>query len=197
MRLTVAILAGGRSRRMGFDKSRIRIAGHESLLARQVAVARRLGPVEIVLSCRPDQFPQTPTGVRPAFDDGTCGPLAGLVTSLGAAHGDAVLLLAVDLPGIRPHLLKQIIAATPTNGSTGVLPVTPAGIEPLAGVYPKRALPVAITQLRAAETYSMRSLAKTLHEQDIVRWFKVPVWEAHQFTNLNRPTDLADINTRG
>jgi len=175
---------------MGVDKASLRVPGHPSLLHRQIGVARSLGPVEICLSCRPDQRRWAPPDVRAVVDDGTSGPLGGLAAVLGAARGDAVLLLGVDLACMTPLLLQQIAASAAIDGSRGAVPRTRRGIEPLAAVYPRRARPLVLERLQSRRRLSMRTLAEALHEAGLIRWHSVAPWDEFQFANLNRPTDL-------
>lgn len=107
-----AVLAGGKSRRLGQDKAGLLFAG-QTLLARNLAL---LGNVveKVWISGRQE------TGMKdwtlPA--DSYClpdqrpgqGPLGGLV-SLLRQTGCACLVLPVDLPFMRPELLRQLMAA--------------------------------------------------------------------------------------
>ncbi|NIA25305.1 MAG: NTP transferase domain-containing protein [Gammaproteobacteria bacterium] len=115
------ILAGGVSRRMGTDKALIDVAGLPAV--EWVAAAlRRVCDSTIVLGreklgglrCLPD----IRTSVR--------GPLVGLATALGSAHGQAVLLVAVDQPFLQPRTLQRLLdlasheAVIPVDGARQV-----------------------------------------------------------------------------
>ena len=130
--LTVILLAGGASRRMGRDKALLRIrgrravdllAGHYAHLARTVLVAsgrRRIPRLK---------FPQIsdPEGLR--------GPLAGLEAGLEASRGSWILLVACDQVPLNREALGQLWKAR-----KGVRAVR---LEdgPLPGLYPRALLP--------------------------------------------------------
>lgn len=119
-----AILAGGRSRRMGTDKALVPVGGIPMI----ERVAAALGDVanEVVIVGRHD-----PLAGIPAVPDelpGPRGPLRGLVAALRHAADRPVLLVAVDHPLVRPATLRGLLglfdqdAVVPVEG--GVRQVT-------------------------------------------------------------------------
>lgn len=109
----VGVFVGGRSRRMGRDKATIRV-GPETLLARTVRVAARVGDVVLVGGeGAPGQFPELQRlPDRPAG----LGPAAGLNALLleAASRGvEEALALAVDHPFLEAADLQALLAAPP------------------------------------------------------------------------------------
>ncbi|MCS7050494.1 MAG: molybdenum cofactor guanylyltransferase, partial [Thermomicrobium sp.] len=108
MSTSVAILAGGQSRRMGRDKALLDFHG-EPLLGR---VLRRVRPLTddlfIVASDRPAylQFgvPVVPDRIPDA------GPLGGIYSALLSARHEYCLVLSCDLPFVDPLLLQGLLA---------------------------------------------------------------------------------------
>ena len=91
--ISVCILAGGLSSRMGRDKSRIRI-GRRTMLGHVRHIASQLGlPVRVL---RRDAVPR-------------CGPIGGIYTVLARTRSDAILFLACDMPFVTPAFLRQIL----------------------------------------------------------------------------------------
>jgi len=91
----VCVLAGGRSRRMGRDKSRLQLGG-ETLLSHVVAGARGLGwPLRVIRRDR----------IR------SCGPLSGVHCALDSTQSDRVLFLSCDMPFVSSRLLHELILA--------------------------------------------------------------------------------------
>jgi molybdopterin-guanine dinucleotide biosynthesis protein A len=120
-----AILAGGRSRRMGEDKALLEVSGRPSLLwvADALAVACR----EVVVTGRAGSV----LGLRGAPDAGPShrGPLAGIVVALLDAANGQVMIAGVDQPWLRSATVVGLIgsaeeemAAVPVDG--GVPQVT-------------------------------------------------------------------------
>ena len=178
--LAVALLAGGHSRRMGRDKAALPHPAGGTLLSRQLALLDALAPAQRLLSLRAAQ--PAPAGLPPAWhvvrDDGTSGPLGGLVAALRACLAPPLLVLAVDLPFIDLATLNQLLTAA---SPAGLVPTTPHGCEPLAALYPRTFLAVAEAALAAGD----------LRLQNLVA--PLPAWPApdpSRFTNWNTPADL-------
>jgi len=183
---TAVILAGGRSTRMGRDKARLDLDG-QPLLARQIALARSLGPVEILISARREtdyrdfHCPVVPDRVPEA------GPLAGIAAALEAARAPLGLVLAVDLPHLTRTVLERLLAACAPG--RGVVPRLPAGPEPLAAVYPRAAAPLAQEAL-AARRLAARDFATACAQAGRVQFLDLPPELAPQFANWNTPRDI-------
>ena len=104
---SVIVLCGGRSTRMGRDKAALPF-GAETLLARVVRTARMIADDVVVVGEPHQQMPPRVRVVRDAVEG--LGPLAGLSTGLAAVDGDRALLLACDMPLLRPALLRGLLA---------------------------------------------------------------------------------------
>ena len=91
MTLTAIILCGGRSTRMGRDKSALPF-GDETMLARVTRLAGSIAGQVLVVGRR-DQ-PESTT--HDAMDDQ--GPLAGLAAGLAASTTDLNVVVACDMP---------------------------------------------------------------------------------------------------
>ncbi|MGQ9839634.1 MAG: molybdenum cofactor guanylyltransferase [Anaerolineae bacterium] len=160
--LTVLILAGGRSRRMGQDKLWMTLEGMP-LVER---VARRVLPVagEILFSTQGDsqfealvarlQAEGCPSRIVADRFPGA-GPLAGLQAGLAAAQHDLLLALAADMPFVNLALVRAMIGLA--EGFDAVVPQMPdpqtgePGWEPLHALYHRRCLPAITSRLAAGE----------------------------------------------
>ncbi len=185
--LTVVILAGGRSRRWGCDKARLDVEG-QPLLARQIALARTLNPIEVLLSARRESDYQEFGCPVVADRVSDAGPLAGLAAALDAARAPLVLVLAVDLPRLTGEVLECLLTAC--SPDRGVVPRLETGPEPLVAIYPRAAAPLAREAL-AAGRRAVRDFAKTCARVGLVRWLDLPARLAGQFANWNRPGDYS------
>lgn len=167
-----AVLAGGRSQRMGRDKALIRVEG-ETLLARQVRLLRSAGASEVLLNQHPDRprpESELPPGLRLVWDAPPhleSGPLAGLAAVLQAAQSDLVAVTAVDLPALTPDWWRRLLArAAP---AVGVVGQRPGGFfEPLAAIFPRRALRAAEDRLASGD-FALQALVREGVDQGWMR----------------------------
>ena len=122
--MRVAILAGGRSTRMGRDKALLERQG-TTLLGRLIAVGRTLGPVAVV--GRTAEPGLEATWLEDAVPGG--GPLAGIAAALAWAAPDPVLIVAVDLPWLESGDLAWLATLPP--GLDGTVVLRDGRVEPL------------------------------------------------------------------
>lgn len=191
-RFSGAILAGGRSTRMGCDKALLMLDG-ESLLQRHVRLLRAAGAREILLNQHPERARPTtafPPDVRLVWDDPTqpeAGPLGGLAAVLAAAETPWIAVSAVDLPHLTVTWWRGLLAAC--TGETGVVGQRPDGcFEPLAAIYPCRALTPVRRRLVARE-YALQSLIREgLTDGWMCAW-PMTVPDLATLHNWNAPTD--------
>src|SRR6267378_3270960 len=91
--IEICILAGGLSKRMGRDKSRLRL-GSTTMLGHIRQAAQLTGlPVRII---RRDCVPK-------------CGPLGGIYTALKSTRAEAVLFLACDMPLVTKEVIEFVL----------------------------------------------------------------------------------------
>lgn len=134
--MDVAILAGGRARRLGgLDKSALRI-GRQSILERQLAAAAGLADRFLVVGGLPDRFDRTGIRVVPDRLPGA-GALGGIYTALCEAATPHVLVMAGDLPFVSPEVLERLAELAGRTVDAAV-PRTADGLQPLCAVYARR-----------------------------------------------------------
>jgi molybdenum cofactor guanylyltransferase len=144
MNFSAVILAGGRSSRMGRDKAWLETGG-QTLLARQIGLARKLGAAEVFISGRA-KVDYSAFGCRVLEDKfADAGPLAGIERALDAMQSPLLLVLAVDLPQMNEDLLRRLSAGA--ANAFGAIPKLAGHIEPLAAFYPKAAMPLLVKLL--------------------------------------------------
>jgi molybdopterin-guanine dinucleotide biosynthesis protein A len=124
-----AVLAGGRSRRMGRAKALVPLGGRP-LVAWPLAAAATAG-LEPVVIAKPGS--ELPDGVTVWHEpDEISHPLAGLVCALERA-GAPLVALACDMPFVTPSLLARLAALDGVAAVKG---------QPFPGRYEPAALPV-------------------------------------------------------
>jgi molybdenum cofactor guanylyltransferase len=169
------VLAGGASRRMGWDKA---------LSSLPASAAERLAAVcaEVAVA---DRGRGLLPGL-PSLPDGPGrGPVAGILGAAAAYPGRPLLVLACDLPRVPVELLAEL--AVPKLFDWAV-PRWERGVEPLCAFYAPGALALlAATGLRAPHRLAGEDLAIRYLEGDDLERFGPP---EEVFLNLNTPEDL-------
>ena len=149
-RFSAAVLAGGRSTRMGTDKAGLPFMGM-TLAAYQAEKLKALGMTDLMLSGCRQEIP----GVRCVPDELPArGPLGGIHACLGEAAHEAVLFLSVDVPLVPVETLRTLLDAH-TGGIT-LLSVDGAP-QPLIGVY-DRSLRSAAEEILRSDYTAVRRL---------------------------------------
>jgi molybdopterin-guanine dinucleotide biosynthesis protein A len=129
----VAILAGGRSRRMGRPKPGVELGGRP-LISYPLDAARAAGLEPWIVAKPGSELP--PTGCRVLSEpDEPRHPLLGIVTALRAAIPAPVIALAADMPFVTGELLSRLAAA----GSTATVEAE-GRLQPLLARYEAAAL---------------------------------------------------------
>ena len=186
--LTITILAGGQSRRMGRDKATLRW-NEESLLERTARIALDLSlPVIVVGRECPEGWPYP--GVQFVQDSYPgIGPIGGLATAIKEQASD-ILLLSCDLPLLTIEavnwLIKQATVLPPDSERAwqGLITVNGARIEPLFSIYHHSLLPI-LTQQINAKNFRLRSL---IQAGEFLR-VDLPPEFASALTNINTTAD--------
>ena len=131
--LTVAIQAGGASKRMGQDKGLVSFQG-QPLIMRVLNRVAGIADELVITSNQPEQYRFL--GLTPISDrlPGN-GALGGLYTALDAAHQPAVAVVACDMPFANPLLLVIELQLLNDTGADLVIPRTTDGLEPFHAVY--------------------------------------------------------------
>ncbi len=152
---TIAILAGGRSRRMGQDKASI-VVDERAMIARVAAIAKGTGLPCIVVGR--DERANWQLDLPFVEDQHPgLGPMAGLHAALHATSTD-VLLLSCDLPTLAAGALTWLLenAAEASSG----LAASRERPEPLFAVY-RRDIIDEVDRRITAEELSMQSLIRS------------------------------------
>lgn len=149
------VLAGGRSRRMGTDKTRLLLDG-STLLEHALAACEGARRIVVV-------GPWAPPGVpRTREDPPWGGPVAALaagLTALGPDPAPGLLLLACDHPRVRDAVPELYAARGRSGGADGWVALDPGGHrQPLLGLYRRAALDRALAGLGDPGGQSLRRL---------------------------------------
>jgi molybdenum cofactor guanylyltransferase len=141
-----AVLAGGRSRRMGSPKALVELAGRP--LIAHVLAAVEAASLEPVVVAKPDS-PLPSVSCRVLRDSAEpIHPLQGLLTALAASGGRPVVALACDMPLVPPRLLKWLAGL---GGKAAVVAAT-GRLQPLLARYEPTVAPALVAALARGAT---------------------------------------------
>lgn len=184
--LTVALLAGGQSSRMGTDKAFVHVRGRP-LIEDILAAVRDLGAETILITNQPEKYGYLSL---PLFGDVLPGKgaLGGIYTALYHATHPHVLCLACDMPFVIKPLLTHLI--TLRHEAMVIMPRLGAEAEPFRAVYARTCL----EPIRAAlDSGKMRITSffpavrvRFVDEPEIDRFDP----QHQSFFNVNTPEDL-------
>lgn len=185
--VSVFILAGGKSTRMGRDKAFVVLDGH-TLLDRALALARTVTSSVTIVGegAKYGRFAPVAEDIFPG-----CGPLAGIHAALKASSKDLNLILAVDLPFATPALLDYLLKrAGDFPAPLITIPRTAEGWQPLCAVY-RRAFGSLAEEALTKGRYKIDALfepSRTLviAEEEL----EACGFSSSLFRNLNTPQDL-------
>lgn len=176
---TAIILAGGKSSRMGTDKSLLPVHG-KPLISN---VADQLSPFfdEVIIGANDMQkyaflnFPVIPDIVKDK------GPLMGILSCLKASSNDINFIAACDIPLININLVKKMIRLS--ADADIVMPVSRnEKYEPLFAIYKKSVIPM-------AEEILTKNSGKIIELLKYARCQFVDMDNSIWYRNLNKKDD--------
>lgn len=105
---TAVVLCGGKSSRMGFDKSLLQLDG-EFMLLRTIKQLKKIFSETVLVTNKRTKFPTIFSQVEILEDHyPEKGPLGGLVTALECVKTEYIFLLACDIPNLNIDLIRKM-----------------------------------------------------------------------------------------
>lgn len=162
--ICAAVLSGGFSRRVGHDKALLPL-GEKPLIMHAVDSARAItNQVRIVA---PEIKPYKGLGVECDADrHAGIGPLAGLETALlGITSESRLLLLACDMPFVKPGVLQVLLDNWDPKVQAVVFRID-GSVLPMPGLY-RRDVLFAVDRLLARKEYDINQLFKEIRTKQV------------------------------
>jgi molybdopterin-guanine dinucleotide biosynthesis protein A len=183
---SAAIMAGGKSTRMGQDKAWIELDG-EPLIQRVASVLAEVADEVIVVANDPRYESLGLRVVRDRYPQG--GALGGIATGVGAAAHDTVLVAACDMPFLSADVWRLLLGHA--GEADVVIPRIGGEYETLHALYAKACLPqmaraIAENRLRVISFFDAVSI-KSIEEPEL----RAVDPTLRAFTNVNTPEELA------
>ena len=182
------VMAGGKSSRLGQDKTRLSLYGPGSpTLLEQTATLLQACTESVFISCRNSQNVAPFSTIHDMYE-GT-GPAGGILSVLHTVN-EAILVLSCDLPFMQQSLLQRLLAArairAPQTVMTAFCNQTNGHVEPLVAIYEQESR----TWFEKAAATGQRKLNLIVPPKYRMLVPYSPQ-EAHAFLNVNTPEDLA------
>lgn len=195
MNNSAIVLAGGASKRFGYDKGLALLAGKPLIMHVLDALTNLVEEKIVVVSSRGQAekiVKVLKSGVKIAIDQSHLqSPLVGALTGFKETSGEYALLLPCDTPLISREILALILELC--KDKSAVIPRWPNGyIEPLHAAYcVKPALEASEVALKEGRL-DMRSMVERLRN---IRYVSTLVFQQFDpqlkmFFNVNTPLDL-------
>lgn len=138
----LVILAGGKSSRMGKDKSLMPFGGYDSLCEFQYQKFSTIFE-KVYISCKNNKFDFESEIIEDRYEDSS--PLVALISIFETLLVEKILLLSVDAPFVDRDTIDRLLEAS--NDRDITVAKSPNGIEPLCGIYSSSILEIAKNQL--------------------------------------------------
>ena len=186
---SLAIIAGGQSRRMGRDKAFVELAG-KPLIEHVLERSAELGQAEtILITNQPALYAHLGLPMHQDILPNK-GSLGGIYTALMKARREWTLTLACDMPFVKGSLLRAMIERM-DDGADIVVPRVDGYPQGLHAIYKKTCIEPIAEQLAANRLKIIR-----FYDQMRVRYLDEADYapfdpNGRSFTNLNTPAEVA------
>ena len=183
-----AVLAGGASKRMGFDKALLEING-EPLISKVADSLNRAGVMNLMIvggdseaftllghDCLTDEYPGE-------------GPLGGIITALnhfknkGKKH---VLIVACDLPNISEDLISKMIEHSIQEPKSIIVPLVEGHLQWMHVLWPTGVLPTLLKSF----SNGVRAPWRASKDLPLLRVEEI---DPQVLFDIDRPEDLTKV----
>jgi len=185
--VSAAILAGGKSTRMGGkDKSLLILNGLTFVETIRKKLEKYISEIFVVTK-ENEKLEEMKFSVFPDLIVDK-GPLGGLYTALSVSEASKVLLVACDMPHLDELLVENFIDSV--SDEDVLMPLKDSKPEPLFAIYDRNCLPTIINKIENGRL-EMTSFFSSLN----VRYLKEETWRQWDerglsFKNVNAPEDF-------
>jgi len=178
------IFAGGKSSRMGEDKSLLPFGSYTSLSEFQYS---RLSKIftHVYISCKDkSKFDFDANFIEDNPKDNTFAPTAGFIASFKTLDTDRFFAISVDSPFIDTDIISSLLNAS-EDKFDAIIAKTDQGIQPLCGIY-YRSLETKFQKMLNENNHKLGFLLKKSNTQYI------SFSDSTSFSNLNYPKEYQE-----
>ncbi len=187
MKLSTAILVGGKSRRMmGQNKSFLKIK-QQTFLEHLLAQCSSFDDVMLSVADPSSYETYDVKKVTDEFED--CGPLGGIYSCLNVATHDYLFVCATDMPFLTSELIEYMKTFVSSDYQAYVIQ-SGDQCHPLCAIYHKSALPVMKKQLES-KNFKLHDMLSELSVKVID--LKYSCFDEQVVANINTPQEYQHI----
>jgi molybdopterin-guanine dinucleotide biosynthesis protein A len=186
-----AVMAGGKSSRMGAEKALLPLGGRP-MISHVIDTLSELFSAVIICGADPATYEFLRVRIVQDIFQG-CGPLGGIHSALTHSKPRSVFVLSCDMPFVPLELIRHIINSpdkpkTKIASSEGIL-------QPLCGLYRQECLPFVEADLRAGK-YSIVKMLQNVDHSEVVIDSNLPFYTKYLLNNVNRSEDYEAISKK-
>ncbi len=170
------IFAGGKSSRMGKDKSLLPFADCDTLSEFQYNKLSSLFD-NVYISSKEDKFDFETAVITDLYEESS--PLVGIISLFETLDTDELFILSVDAPFVDEKVIEVLLKHADEKFDA-VIAQSPSGVQPLCGIYRRSILPLAQKHFKEGN-HRLNHLLREADTEFVSFKDDVP------FTNLNHP----------
>ncbi len=134
IKIPCVIFAGGKSSRMGEDKSLLPFGGFDTLTEFQLHKLNKIF-TRVYISCKDkSKFNFEANFIEDAPSEAVYAPTTGFIAIFKELQADSFFVLSVDAPFVSQTEIQSIIEAD-TSNIDATIAKTEFGIQPMCGIY--------------------------------------------------------------
>ena len=183
MKVSVGILAGGKSIRMGQNKFDLNFYGHTFI----EELIDRFKDYEVIVSSNTADYSPIKT-VKDTYID--AGPLSGMLEILKNSTNEYVFVTSCDMINVKSDLV-DFAASIASFSDEAVIFETDDQCYPTCGIFSKKIIPV-VEEMLSNKDYRMMNLIKKIDAKFVN--LKYTIFE-DEFVNINNPEELKKNST--
>lgn len=185
---TGAILAGGKSKRMGFPKAELVLPNGKKVIEYMVEMVSNICRQVIIVGHHIGEEYKLKNKVTHIFDQKpNLGPLHGLEVLLESKFDDKYLVLACDQPLLTPDLLWKLIQQDSSN-ITLFQVQGDSEVQPFPGCYPASCL----KDIQKAMSIGKNAMYEFI-EMTKVNWIPIASSEYNHIKSINTPQEFREL----
>lgn len=177
---TCIIFAGGKSSRMGKDKSLLPFANTNSLTEFQYNRLQKIFST-VIISCKDKtKFDFDAKFIEDEADFSAYAPTSGFISVFNALQTDAIFVLSVDTPFVSEIEINKLCEMHQKGTHEATIARTPDGIQSLCGIYTK-SIKDKILQCYKKDNHKLSFIL----ENSLTQYIDFP--DKKTFFNINNP----------